>query len=479
MDKYIKNSPISNKKELWTDKYKPDNIEDMIGNKKNIEIIKQWLSDFKNGKDVQRALFIYGSPGIGKTTFAHLILKHFNFEVIEFNASDVRSQKSVREELTKILNNNNISYMKNNIKRNIGIIMDEVDGMSSGDKGGVTELVSIIDYPKKSDKKKIYTKYVNPIICICNNNTEKKLSDLKKICLEIKFLKPTENDLQIMCNKIIDNENINIEDDALQLIIKYSQLDVRRLLYLLQDVKKTMEDKVIKTEDVENICNFFSKKKIDFSISESTNKLLNNYDNIENIMLLYESDKSLMGMMLHENIINNIQNSRKDNNKIKLKKMYEIIHNLSIGDIIDKYIYNHQLWNLQNYNGFIKCCLPSQILNSMQKKISSRNDIVFTSLLSKSALQYANQNNFTMIKNKFQINRKYVMYANEIILDQVFSDNEENIKEGIYKLINYDLDISYLDKIVKLNKIEKENKFKKKYTIKNKNKFTKIFNSLK
>ena len=63
---------------LWSDKYKPKTIEDMVGNKKNIETIKKWLSDFKqNKKNIQRALFISGPPGIGKTTIAHLILKHF------------------------------------------------------------------------------------------------------------------------------------------------------------------------------------------------------------------------------------------------------------------------------------------------------------------------------------------------------------------------------------------------------------------
>ena len=476
MEKYINNLTNHNTycKELWADKYKPNSIEDMVGNKKNIEIVKKWLSDFKNGKSVKRALFIYGPPGIGKTTIAHLILKYFNYEIIEFNASDVRSQKSVKEEVTKILNNQNISYMKDNKKRNIGIIMDEVDGMSSGDKGGVSELVSIID-SKKESKKKIY---VNPIICICNN-TDKKLSELKKICLEVNFVKPNSFDLQIICKKIISNEGINIEDDALHLIVNYSQNDVRRLIYLLQDLKHTLGNKKINTDDIENLCEIFSKKKIDLGVTESITKLLNNYNNIEDTMLLYDSDKSLMGMMLHENFINNIQVNRKEKNEVKLKKIYEIIHNLSIGDIIDKYIYNNQLWKLQDYNGFIKCCLPSKILSSMNKNISSTKNINFTSLLSKSALQYSNHNNFITIKNKFQINKKYVMYANEIILQKIFSEDDKDITAGVNYLVNYDTDISYLDKIVKLNKLEKDNEFKKKYTIKNKNKLTKLFNSIK
>ena len=465
---------------LWSDKYKPQDINEMVGNKKNIDTIKKWLSDFKsNKKNTERALFISGPPGIGKTTIAHLILKHFDYEIIEFNASDVRSQKSVKDNLLKILNNTNVSLMQDNKSRNIGIIMDEVDGMSSGDRGGVSELVSLITPSKKEKKNKVLKKYVNPIICICNNSTEKKLSDLKKFCLEISFSKPSNNDLKNIADKIIQKENINIEDSATQLVINYSQNDVRRLTFLLQDVSNSFQNKEISCEDIEKMYTSFSKKNLDISLFEATNKLLNNYNSLDETSILYESDKSLMAMMLHENFITTVQKNRKDKNSIKLEKIYEIIHNLSIGDIIDKYIYNNQYWGLQEYNGVIKCSLPSKIINNMEKNICSNSDINFTSLLSKSALQYGNQKNFILIKDKMQISKKYVMYANEIILNELMKSNEnENIKKSLKKILNYNMDISDLEKIIKLNKIDKQNEFRKNYTTKNKNKYKKIFKTL-
>jgi replication factor C subunit 1 len=490
MEKYINknsfdiNEDKKEKKEvyLWSDKYKPKCIDEMIGNKKNIETIKKWLSDFKNNKkDVERSLFISGPPGIGKTTIAHLILKHYNYDIIEFNASDVRSQKSVKDNLLKILNNTNVSLMQDNNIRNIGIIMDEVDGMSSGDRGGVSELVSIITPPKKDKRSKKDNKkcYINPIICICNNNTEKKLSDLKKICLEINFTKPSNNDLKMIADKIILNEKIKIDDDAVQLIINYSQNDVRRLTFLLKDIAKTFENKQITSENIETLYKSFSKKNLDIGLFEATNKLLNNYNNLDDTMILYESDKSLMAMMMHENFINIIQKNRKDNNSVKLEKIYEIIHNLCIGDIIDKYIYNNQYWGLQGYNGIIKCSLPSKIINNMDKSLCYNSDINFTSLLSKSALQYGNQKNFILIKDKLQISKKYVMYANEIILNELMGTNDnDNIKKSLQRIINYNMDINDLEKIIKLNKIDKQNEFRKNYTTKNKNKYKKIFKSI-
>ena len=63
----------------------------------------------------------------------------------------------------------------------LGIIMDEVDGMSSGDKGGISELIYFIN-PNKGKRKKTKNsiKYNNPIICISNNDSDKKMKDLMK-----------------------------------------------------------------------------------------------------------------------------------------------------------------------------------------------------------------------------------------------------------------------------------------------------------
>lgn len=55
------------------------------------------------------------------------------------------------------------------------IIMDEVDGMSSGDRGGSQELLQII----KSTQV--------PIICMCNDRQSPKIKTLAQYCLDLKF----------------------------------------------------------------------------------------------------------------------------------------------------------------------------------------------------------------------------------------------------------------------------------------------------
>ena len=104
--------------------------------------------------DTKPALFITGPPGIGKTTIANCILKEFGYDVIEFNSSDVRSQKIIKEKLTKILNTNNISKLIDDNNKIKGVIMDEIDGMSGGDRGGLNEIIDLLSPLKKKGRKK-------------------------------------------------------------------------------------------------------------------------------------------------------------------------------------------------------------------------------------------------------------------------------------------------------------------------------------
>ncbi len=93
--------------QLWTDRYAPQTLKEICGNKGQIEKLQSWLSswaaslksDFKKpgkeGMNVFRAVMITGPPGIGKTTSAHLCAKLAGFTPIELNASDARSKKLV------------------------------------------------------------------------------------------------------------------------------------------------------------------------------------------------------------------------------------------------------------------------------------------------------------------------------------------------------------------------------------------------
>jgi len=87
-----------------------------------------------------KAALISGPPGIGKTTSARIIANHLGFNVLEWNASDVRSKFSIENGISHLVSNNTLKGSKGNNNMNINsktlIIMDEIDGMTGSDKGG-------------------------------------------------------------------------------------------------------------------------------------------------------------------------------------------------------------------------------------------------------------------------------------------------------------------------------------------------------
>ena len=99
---------------LWVDKYLPNNSNEIIGNRKEIKQIKNWLNHF-TGKEIypnfKNGILLCGKPGIGKTTMAHVLLKEAGYDIIEFNASEVRSQKVIRDKLLSIINGSNIPLL--------------------------------------------------------------------------------------------------------------------------------------------------------------------------------------------------------------------------------------------------------------------------------------------------------------------------------------------------------------------------------
>ena len=105
----------------WSEKYRPSNLDDIIMSFESKNTIKTWIKDFKDKKKkFKNCLFLHGSPGLGKTTIANVILNEYGFDVIELNASEVRNQKLLKERLDKVNSNINIIDCMCNKKKTYG-----------------------------------------------------------------------------------------------------------------------------------------------------------------------------------------------------------------------------------------------------------------------------------------------------------------------------------------------------------------------
>jgi Cdc6-like AAA superfamily ATPase len=119
--------------------------------------IKTILNDFDanyNKVTYKKGIYIYGSPGSGKTTFVMNLLKEMDYDVIKYDAGDVRNTGLINTITSNNISNRNVLDMMTRKVKKKAIVMDEIDGMNNGDKGGITALIKLIRQ-KKTKKQKL------------------------------------------------------------------------------------------------------------------------------------------------------------------------------------------------------------------------------------------------------------------------------------------------------------------------------------
>lgn len=200
---------------MWSEKYRPRIISDMVGNEESRASIMEWFSKWKKGT---KPLLLVGPPGIGKTTMAYLIAKKFGYDMIGLNASDVRSKSRINEILVPVLGN--VSVLGTPM-----IFVDEVDGIHGrGDYGGAAALIDILKEPTV------------PIILAANDDTLEKMKGIKKNVKTISFKKIPPRLLRVYLDNILKKENAKLSPGSVIKIIYKSRGDIRSMINFAQSL---------------------------------------------------------------------------------------------------------------------------------------------------------------------------------------------------------------------------------------------------
>ena len=365
--------PIS---ELWTDKYAPKTIYDIIGNQQQLKNLEIWLDNWDNcilkgnkkeenktGKKFYRnenvnarAAIISGPPGIGKTSSIRVLTKSKGYRTFELNASDKRNKDTINNSVGFLMNNTTLSSIDNSTMTKNVIIMDEVDGMAGNeDKGGIKALIDIVK------KTKV------PIIFICNDIYSPKLKALLNYCYDIRFYRPDRRQTVLRLMYICKKEGIFIDNQSLGYIVDSFGNDIRQTINYLDLCSRTKRN----VNDIKKNCEEVKKdKSVTVSSFDICKILLNRNEssklNFGQKLDLFFVDFDLIPNMIHENYIYtaivNINGGPKK--KESLEKIFEGLDHMSFGDSIENRMKSQMEWSLLPDKGIHSTVIPSMIFSS-------------------------------------------------------------------------------------------------------------------
>jgi len=305
----------------WTEKYRPGKFFDVRGQDLVIGKIKEFLKKFGKGK---KAIILHGPPGTGKTALAYVAANETDSETFELNASDLRNKEKLREILKPA------TEQKSLTKKSKIILVDEVDGISGVDRGGLTELVRLIE-----------SSYY-PLIITANDIWNRKFSELRRKTELIQLKEIDYRTIRDVMISILRRERKFIDNDTLTNIAIKARGDLRAAINDLQTAASLPDPSEILISERNKEIDIFSALRIIFK-GKPSNALLRIFDSVNKPI-----DEILL--WVEENIPAEYSGE-------ELAKAYDA---LSKVDIFKGRIYRQQYWRFLVYeNAFLSYGISS------------------------------------------------------------------------------------------------------------------------
>ena len=198
---------------MWSEKHRPGTLREMIGNEEARSAILNWFKAWSAGS---KPLLLVGPPGTGKTTSAMLAAKQFGYDMVELNASDVRTKAKINEILGSAIHNAGLLGTQM-------IFIDEVDGIHGrSDYGGASALTDMLKEPPV------------PIVLAANSDAASKMKNIKKAANVVHFKPLSPRLLRLHLDNVLKKENARLGPGAIIRTVTISRGDIRSMLNAAQ-----------------------------------------------------------------------------------------------------------------------------------------------------------------------------------------------------------------------------------------------------
>ena len=374
--------------------------------------IKNIISSFDErckDADFKKGIYIYGAPGTGKTRFILDIFKELNYDVIKYDAGDVRN-KSLIDTITRDnVSRHNVLDMMHGRVRKIAILMDEIDGMHKGDKGGISALVKLIRQ-KKTKKQKTENVTLNPVICIGNYYMDKKIKELMNVCSVFELPTPTDQQICTVLTRLIPSVQTHPNVSLLEQMVQYAQGDIRKVEFLLRLSEKKPE--ILTSENIQHI---FRAKFYNEDYGKIAKQLFDRKLTVkQHADFMNDNDRTTVALLWHENLADRLSMlPREDSLPFYLK----LIDNICFADYIDRITFQSQIWIFNEMSTFIKTFYNNFLFHDFFERrpedehaqVRAMNDVRFTKILTKYSTEYSNQLFLYMLCQALDMDKKDVV----------------------------------------------------------------------
>lgn len=207
---------------MWTEKYRPKSIGAMVGNEEARVRLVTWLKKWKPGS---KAALLVGPPGTGKTTLVHLLARRTGLNLVELNASDVRTKEKLSRKIGEVLNSASLTG-----ERTL-VFLDEVDGLAGRSDYGALEFIK--DSIKTSE---------NPIAMAANDPDSEQVKKLMEASTLLRIRPPPPREVQLYLRMIANEEGLKVSEDLLAETASSAGGDIRYAVNALQSGASGMKD---------------------------------------------------------------------------------------------------------------------------------------------------------------------------------------------------------------------------------------------
>lgn len=350
-----------------------------------VRFLDTFAEHSKTDLSITRGIYVRGNVGVGKTEFVMKTLREQGYSITLLDSRVLRTKGLFESISQNNLPSVNVMSQFRQTACPSAIVVDEIDGMISGDKGGLSSLIKLIQ-PKKTKRQKKEPTTLNPVICIGNYMVDKKIGELIRMCQVLDLSDPPPEAIE----RIFTSRTLATNPDDIRTIVSFVQCDLRKL------------DAICRLWGVNNSAPPIVLQHLQTTVRRSlsnkgiTQRILSKPHTMSELAQeIPEQPRTTVGLLLHENAIDLLPLLPPED---RLNVYANFLDNFCYGDYIDRVVFQRQIWEINDMSVITKIYANTQLLHQAFSKAGRTAPLIpevrFTKVLTKYSTEYGNEQFF-------------------------------------------------------------------------------------